>query len=507
MPSAATRRQRLPTTASRRKRGRCHSVKSRSTTASAIPVGNSRSPTQRAVRGGLRPQARPKRPAERGRKAFCTDLARSRSGGSRSAPADSQSPRTVADIAQRDARGGRARAAPPTAAEENERRDGGHHARVHTLPHLLRDAPAKVDTVAQLESMATTAAAKGESRLLLGTLRRALACVVRDNDGAMPRVSAALHKLASALPAGAAAATSRRAAAAVCARARRGAGRAAAGVAAGREAPTLRNCRWCSALRAGRRPTCSSTRRGSGTATPRTSARRRSPRCTRRRWTCCSTGCARRRRAVGDPPLQQGRLPDARAAAPPPRRPPAAEERGAARRARRCHRRSSGTRARARWPTTASSSRGRGRPPRRWRAPRAVVCSKEARADGPTASLGRVCARCPRLVRADAEPQRPAGRGARARPLAPRDHAGGVPPPLPVQRARPRLLARRDPPVPWRSRRRSPAAPRATRCASAAPTATACFGAAPSTPRRCARRWRCASEAAAALLSESIYCA
>ena len=95
-------------------------------------------------------------------------------------------------------------AAPPTAAEENERFATAVTTRaLHTLPHLLRDAPAKVDTVLlQLESMATTAAAKGESRLLLGTLRRALACVVRDNDGAMPRVSAALHKLASALPAG-----------------------------------------------------------------------------------------------------------------------------------------------------------------------------------------------------------------------------------------------------------------------------------------------------------------
>ena len=94
-------------------------------------------------------------------------------------------------------------AAPPTAAEENERFATAVTTRaLHTLPHLLRDAPAKVDTVLlQLESMATTAAAKGESRLLLGTLRRALACVVRDNDGAMPRVSAALHKLASALPA------------------------------------------------------------------------------------------------------------------------------------------------------------------------------------------------------------------------------------------------------------------------------------------------------------------
>ena len=93
---------------------------------------------------------------------------------------------------------------PATAAEENERFATAVTTRaLHTLPHLLRDAPAKVDTVLlQLESMAKTAAAKGESRLLLGTLRRALACVVRDNDGAMPRVSAALHKLASALPAG-----------------------------------------------------------------------------------------------------------------------------------------------------------------------------------------------------------------------------------------------------------------------------------------------------------------
>ena len=66
-------------------------------------------------------------------------------------------------------------AAPPTAAEENERFATAVTTRaLHTLPHLLRDAPAKVDTVLlQLESMATTAAAKGESRLLLGTLKAA----------------------------------------------------------------------------------------------------------------------------------------------------------------------------------------------------------------------------------------------------------------------------------------------------------------------------------------------